>query len=763
MHPGPFSEVCLLPVSLPKSRLKPNGNEGLIMRILAIALWGFAVFVLATPGVAEESSDLSRREERTSFQTPSAWQPETDIQSDVAMVYGGGPSLAERIASWRRRGYVTHFMTGVAWGGYQDYFSGKWDGHEHWADVQTRRDGSPMSHGRSRDVFYNVPTTSYTEYLKTILRRAIDAGATALHLEEPEFWVAAGYSEAFKAAWQKEYGEPWQPPHGSVEARYRSERLKQRLYTDCLAALFRDAKRYAREKGREVRCFVPTHSLINYTHWRIVSPEGNLMAIPEVDGYVAQVWTGTARTPNVYRGNVRERTFETAFLEYSQMVNMVRPSGRRCYLLADPVEDNPNHTWTDYRRNWEATVAASLFQPDSWHFEVMPWPSRVFLGRYPADEGKGAGRAPISPDYATELMVVTQALRDMKQSDVEWDCGTRGVGILLSDSAMFQRGEPAPPDPHLSSFHGLALPLLKQGIPVEVVSLENVLWSGALSPYRALLLTYENQKPLRRDYHDALVKWMKDGGCLLYFDGGDDPFDRVREWWNDEGRTTATAAQALFRAAGLNDSPREGFHPVGKGWLALLRRSPKSLAEVGQVGNLFYVCDMVRQALEKLGRGASWKTQNYLRLRRGPYVITAVLDESTTGAPVRVTGRYVDLFNPDLPVVTDKEIKPGEGSLLFDLSRIKGDRPRTVAAAARLYDEHADGESWSGVFRGPLRTTAVARLWLPRQPVRIELTEKNNEKKSSPPWKSRWDEPSQTLWLQFANSPDGVNISLALE
>jgi len=150
-----------------------------------------------------------------------------------------------------------------------------------------------------------VPTPQYVECLKTVLHGAIDAGVTAIHLEEPEFWVASGYSEAFKHAWREEYGEPWQPPHSSVEARYRSGRLKQKLYTDCLAELFRDAKAYARRKGRGVRCFVPTHSLINYAHRRIVSPEGNLMAIAEADGYIAQVWTGTARTPNIYRGRRR--------------------------------------------------------------------------------------------------------------------------------------------------------------------------------------------------------------------------------------------------------------------------------------------------------------------------------------------------------------------------------------------------------------------------------------------------------------------------
>lgn len=61
---------------------------------------------------------------------------------------------------------------------------------------------------------------------------------------------------------------------------------------------------------------MPTHSLLNYSHWRIVSPESSLLQVG-ADGYIAQVWTGTARTPNYYEGGRKERTFETAFLEYS--------------------------------------------------------------------------------------------------------------------------------------------------------------------------------------------------------------------------------------------------------------------------------------------------------------------------------------------------------------------------------------------------------------------------------------------------------------
>ncbi len=195
-------------------------------------------------------------------------------------------------------------------------------------------------------------------------------------------------------------------------------------------------------RAGSVRCYVATHSLLNYAHWRIVSPESSLARLSGCDGYIAQVWTGTARTPNLYRGQLRERTFETAFLEYGAMMNLVRATGRRVWFLNDPVEDNPDHDWTDYRVNWESTMVASLFQPDVWRFEVAPWPERVFGGRYPAG-ARPEDRQPMPPAYATEMQTVINALNDMDQHRVEWDCGTTGIGLLISDSLMFERGDPS--------------------------------------------------------------------------------------------------------------------------------------------------------------------------------------------------------------------------------------------------------------------------------------------------------------------------------
>src|SRR5882724_5863843 len=424
--------------------------------------------------------DANQILERTCFQTGASWSPRGNLGSDVAIVYGIDTNLPARIESWRERGYRIHVMTGVAWGQYQDYLYGRFDGINHEDEAQTDRDGNKIGHGG--DVYYMCPGTNYGKFLCVGVQRALDAGAEAIHLEEPEFWDRAGYSEGFKREWRNYYHEEWQPPDSSVDARWRASKLKYFLYRRALQQVFDYVQVYNQRTGRHVRCYVPTHSLLNYAQWCIVSPESSLAQLKGCDGYIAQVWTGTSREPNRFRGEVRSRTFETAFLEYGAMQNLVRATGRSVWYLNDPIEDNPNHDWTDYRRKWESTLVASLFQPEVSQYEVAPWPERIFGGHYPRSASP-EDRKSIPPAYATELQAVFNALNDMKQPRVEWDCGMPGIGVLASDSLMFQRGHPTPSDPHLGNFYGLAMPLLKRGLPVAPVQLENLTVTNCLQGF----------------------------------------------------------------------------------------------------------------------------------------------------------------------------------------------------------------------------------------------------------------------------------------
>ena len=127
------------------------------------------------------------------------------------MVYGLNDTTPERIARWREAGYRVHLMTGISWGTYQDYLDGGGTVRA-LGRPQTAGDGSPILHGQSTDIPYMVPTFNFTEYLVQKLRPIIELGVEGIHLEEPEFWARAGYSESFKREWQAFFDEPWQPP-----------------------------------------------------------------------------------------------------------------------------------------------------------------------------------------------------------------------------------------------------------------------------------------------------------------------------------------------------------------------------------------------------------------------------------------------------------------------------------------------------------------------------------------------------------------------
>jgi hypothetical protein len=659
--------------------------------------------------------------ERTCFQTGGPFSGEGDIGADVAIVYGI-KDLPRRIAGWRAHGYHVQMMTGSAWGGYQDYLYGKYDGSNHVDEVQTDRNGTLDSHGG--DVYYMCPSTNFGNYLCQGIQPALDAGVEAIYLEEPEFWVKNGYSEGFKREWRSYYDEDWQPPDSSVDAAWKASKLKYFLYRRLLQQVFDHVQEFDKRTGRHVQCYVPTHSLLNYSHWEIVSPESSLARLNGCDGYIAQVWTGTSRTPNMYHGEFKERTFETAFLEYGVMQNLVRSTGRSVWYLNDPVEDNPNHDWPDYQRNWESTLTASLFQPEVSRYEVAPWPERVFGGKYPK-KSPPEDRKPIPAAYATELQVVFNCLKNMKQDDVQWDCGTPGIGVLVSDSFMFERGNPSPSDPNMSHIYGMAMPLLMRGMPVTPVQMENAAIPNYLDPFRILFLTYEGMKPLSPEPHAALNDWVRRGGVLVVCDDDADPYNKVREWWNSNGLNYSTPRQDLFEKLGIAQNMDQSDQPyslarVGDGAVIWLRENPADMAGSADGDKQFIQAAKKAADLEKI----AWVEKNYLMLRRGPYVIAAGLDDSIGGEPRVLEGHLINLFDSTLSVQSRITITPGSRYYLLDLDRVKSATPCVLASACRVNALKQDGRKFSAYVEGVTNTPAVVLIKTEKPPRHLTLGNK---------------------------------------
>src|SRR5882762_3705116 len=246
------------------------------------------------PSIAQQGSIVANGDDHLTFQTHAAWSPRLNLAADTAMVYGIDDTMPSRIQSWREHGYHVAVMMGVSWGEYSSYLNGHFDGKGHWDEAQKTHDGKLVLHGGNQQIPYMVPTFSYGRFLTEGIQKALDAGAEAIYLEEPEFWAKSGWSESFKREWSSFYGEPWQEPDSTPDAQYRSSKLKYALYRRALSQVFDFVREYGQKHGKQIPCSVDTHSLLNYAQWQIVSPESSLIDVG-TDGYIAQVWTGTAR------------------------------------------------------------------------------------------------------------------------------------------------------------------------------------------------------------------------------------------------------------------------------------------------------------------------------------------------------------------------------------------------------------------------------------------------------------------------------------
>ncbi len=706
-----------------------------------------------------------RREERTGMQEASPYTPATDTQCDFIMVYGFH-DLKNRVKIWKKHGYIIHLMTGVAWGEYQDYLKGQFDGRLHWDESQTNARGEVIGHGF--EVPYMVPAVSFADYLASKLKYAVDCGVEAIHLEEPEFWVRGGYSEAFKREWLLYYKEEWQDPRSSSEASYHSAKLKQYLYTRMLDRLCSELKEYALVKyNRRLRFYVPTHSLINYAQWNIVSPESALVDLPGVDGYIAQIWTGTARTANRYLGEKAERTFDTAFLEYGIMQELVRGTGRKMWFLHDPIEDNPRYTWENYRYNYYQTVAASLLHPDVASYEVCPWPNRVFNGQYGGEtidpETGRPERVPMPEGYRTNLLVLMNVLRDMVQPDAQFRTQSPEIGLMIADSAMFQKQYPEDDpcreyvDDCFDAFYGMALPLLKNGAAVRPVQLDNLRRAvGYLDAYRAVVLSYEYMKPESPDINNVLAEWIKQGGALIYVGDGSDSFHNIRAWWNRDGKYK-NPAEHLLEMCGL---PKDavGTHNVGNGVVCVIDKHPAVLARSEEDANDFR--NTVREVLGQVG--IPWTYFPFFILDRGTYTVTAGMDEEATTS---MDGRYIDLFS-DALVTVEAPLLNGCG-LYYNLDKIDRSAAKVLLSSSRIEKLHLGSRLISFKAVGAA-ANGVTVLSVKRKPNEVTATLHGEdalvtwEYEPFPPTarQSADKDHGGILRIWHTNTPDGVDVKI---
>jgi hypothetical protein len=298
------------------------------------------------------------------------------------------------------------------------------------------------------------------------------------------------------------------------------------------------------------------------------------------------------------------------------------------------------------------------------------------------------------------------------------------------------------------------MPLVKRGLPVTPVQLENVTLRDYLKPFKVLLLTYQGQKPMSPEVHAPLVQWVKDGGVLIFVDDDRDPYLQVREWWNTGDLHCSTPREPLFAdlgwippAAGQELAPQK----IGQGAVVLVPESPVRFS--GSMEADQRLAEIVRRATALAG--LTWQETNHLVLRRGPWLIAAGLEDSI-GAPSTVlTGRLINLFDPTLALQTRIEVKPATRFFLLDLDAVKPltpPVPRVLASACKALPEPGEpGRAWT--VEGVGDTPAIVLLSCPQPPRKITL-------EGTPDPLFEYDAPSQLLRVRFLNTAGPRRLAL---
>ena len=388
-------------------------------------------------------------------------------------------------------------------------------------------------------------------------------------------------------------------------------------------------------------------------------------------------------------------------------------------------------------------------------YEVMPWPERIYTRPYKL--ANSTEEVLIPPYYATQMQVMVNALNDMPRSDNRVT-GQNGIGVLMGNSLMFQRfpDHQGYDDPQFSNFYGQTLPLLKNGVPVQTVHMENLSFKGALKDIKVLIVSYSNMKPNSEEVHKYLADWVKKGGVLVYCGRDDDPYQGVMEWWNTKSNKYKAPSDHLFDL--MKIKPEENKRITsGKGFVYVIRQNPKEFVLKANQDKV--LLDVVQQAYEKDMRAGKLELKNSFYLERGPYDIVSVMDEHADKQPYVINGPVIDLFDPALPVLSSKSINPGEQALLYNINRIKDrSRPMVLASASRIYNEVREEKGYSFVCKSPVKTTNSMRVFLPVKPVEVSSTNAAGEKLEAV--KSSWDANSGTFYLSFDNSPEGISIRL---
>jgi hypothetical protein len=270
--------------------------------------------------------------------------------------------------------------------------------------------------------------------------------------------------------------------------------------------------------------------------------------------------------------------------------------------------------------------------------------------------------------------------------------------------------------------------------------------------FRVLLLSYHGQKPQSPEVQAPLADWVRRGGVLLVVDDDKDPFNSVREWWNQNGFKYSTPREHLFNQLGLDPKQlaSEGkLTKIGKGVVSWLCQDPAWFATQPD-GDKSLLKAVVSAASR---RGLKLQEANHLLLGRGCYIVAAGLDDSLPSEPKTLQGRFINLFDAELRVQKGVNLSPGSHFLLLDLNEVKTKEPKVLASACKVVPMRGDEHRQTFAVEGVGNTAAILLLRVPSKPRSVTLD-------SQPLEQCEYSADGGLFWVRFPNEPRPRELGL---
>ena len=722
----------------------------------------------------------------TAFQTVQEYSIRQEFGTDAVFVHCATQDVVERvIGSWDMHGdnYNIYMMTIMnraelddfeAWNAEQDYDEPVSD------DIMTLADGRYKGK-TDGNTYYMIPTERFTEYVWDMVSTAMDnADLAGIVFEEPDLYRGTGYAPAFKRAWEKYYDEEWQAASSSPEAMLKSNQLLVTMMND----MMREITSRIREKNPELKIYLASHSTLSYNSPgnEIVAGLNHYFQSDIYDGLIGQTWTNTANTRLTENGQTVQNPFAASYLGYASYVDAV--GELPLYTVADAVGDGigKNTTEADFYRLYYATIVSQLMQPEVNRFNLLTWPERSFDA--------------VTENYRIAQLSVIAAQTEAVGKAVTLSAGTPGITYLLSDTLSWQNGESKYGLSTHDAITGVTLPLVSDGIPLKIKSMEMIKTADDLKNVNLLLLSFDCQKPLSSDTVQAVADWITAGGVCLYL-GGRDSYDTIQNiWWEeygspfealldmleldvyvdeaetddvtlellDGGRNSALEALELTKTHyNFTATFKGNIHPflmLGEKAVGVNESVGKGrLIAVGLPSALYAQSVNGSKAMRALAAYAcqytdyEYDSTTLMWAKRGNVVAA-----HSIGAKNVLTGKYINLFDPMMTVHTHYVMDADESALLYDVSEVDVSVPR-LAFSAGTVTSLSENEHETSVALTSCGGATVAMRFMCADgvyPEKISVVKGRVERE----YESAWNNESNSLLLHLMGDVKGVTITV---